>query len=692
VTPGPFTTALRLAAIAAVYYMAGRLGLSFAFVNASASAIWPPTGIAVASLLLYGLRCWPAVFVGAFLVNLTTASAVVPSTAIACGNTIEAVLAAWFIQRYAGGVRAFDKAGDIFRTAAFALVVATPLAASVGTLALVATQLAASEDIAIVWATWWLGDAAGAVTVTPLVLLWTQRPWFAALAARPLEGALLGVTLVGVTLGVFGDYTVAGREHWELAWLCLPVLLWAALRFGPKECVAGATVVSVLAIRNTLAGSGPFSGHPPNHALLILQCFISILMLATLATAAEARERRARERELELLNRELEERVQTRTADLARAQDHLEEAQHIARLGSWEWDINKDRVSWSDELYRIYGLEPATFVASYDGFLARVHPDDVEPVRQQVTKAVTSGERMMFEHRIVRPDGSVRIVAARADVVRGADGRPVRLTGTAQDVTDQRRAEEERAALAREHAARVEAEEANRAKDQFLATLSHELRTPLNAVLGWSHMLLQRTLDEGARERAIESIYRNATIQNQLVSDMLDISRMTGGDIVLTVGVVDLPSLVEAAVEAMRPAAVDKEIELVTSLDETAWIEGDAKRLSQVLNNLLNNAIKFTPPGGQVAVDLQRAEDQTILVVRDTGPGIPPEFLPHVFDRFAQADVSVTRAHGGLGLGLAIVRHIIERHGGRVTVGNVSSGTGAIVTARLPALTATRVT
>jgi len=464
--------------------------------------------------------------------------------------------------------------------------------------------------------------------------------------------------------------------------------LWTALRFGPKECVAGATVVSVLAIRNTLDGNGPFASHPPNHALLMLQCFISVLMLAALATAAEARERRARERELQLLNRDLEERVTARTADLARAQHHLEEAQHIAHLGSWEWDILKDRVSWSDELYRIYGLEPATFSASYDGFLARVHPDDVEVVRQHVTNALSSRERTTFEHRIIRPDGTLRVVAAQADVVRSADGRPVRLTGTAQDVTDQRRAEEERAALAREHAARVEAEEASHAKDQFMATLSHELRTPLNAVLGWSHMLLRRTLDEAGRERALELIYRNAMIQSQLVSDMLDISRMTAGEIVLDVGLVDLPSLVESAVETMRPSTVEKGIELTTSLDEAAWVKGDAKRLGQVLNNLLNNAIKFTPRGGKVSVELVRADGETVLVVRDTGPGIPPDFLPHVFDRFAQADDSVTRAHGGLGLGLAIVRHIIERHEGSISVANGPPGTGAIFTARLPALAA----
>ena len=156
--------------------------------------------------------------------------------------------------------------------------------------------------------------------------------------------------------------------------------------------------------------------------------------------------------------------------------------------------------------------------------------------------------------------------------------------------------------------------------------------------------------------------------------------------VLLDVNLVDLPSLIESAVETMRPAAVEKGIEIETSLDETAWVKGDAKRLAQVLNNLLNNATKFTPRGGRVSVELTRADGETLLVVRDSGPGIPPDFLPHVFDRFAQADDSVTRAHGGLGLGLAIVRHIIERHDGSVSVANGPPGTGAVFTARLPAL------
>ena len=218
-----------------------------------------------------------------------------------------------------------------------------------------------------------------------------------------------------------------------------------------------------------------------------------------------------------------------------------------------------------------------------------------------------------------------------------------------------------------------------------MATLSHELRTPLNAVLGWSHMLLQRTLDEAARERALELIYRNAMIQSQLVSDMLDISRMTAGEIVLDVNLVDLPSLVQSAAETMRPAAVEKGIEIETSLNEAAWVKGDAKRLAQVLNNLLNNAIKFTPRGGRVSVELTRADNETVLVVRDTGPGI--RRLPTARVRLLRpggrvGDARAWRARSRPGDRAAYHRAPRRKRDRRQR----PSGTGAIFTARLPAL------
>jgi PAS domain S-box-containing protein len=254
------------------------------------------------------------------------------------------------------------------------------------------------------------------------------------------------------------------------------------------------------------------------------------------------------------------------------------------------------------------------------------------------------------------------------------------------DITERKHAEQERAQLLlREQAARREAEAANRAKDTFLATVSHEVRTPLNAIMGWARLLRNGKLDTATGARAIESIERNATVQSQLIDDLLDISRIVTGKLNLEVGPVELGPIILAAIESIRPAAETKEIAIESVLDPAVeQISGDPRRLQQVVGNLLSNAIKFTPEGGRVNVRLDRADACARITVSDTGQGISPEFLPYVFDRFRQADATNNQPQTGLGIGLAIVRHLVELHGGTVQADSPSEGQGATFTVKLP--------
>ena len=247
-------------------------------------------------------------------------------------------------------------------------------------------------------------------------------------------------------------------------------------------------------------------------------------------------------------------------------------------------------------------------------------------------------------------------------------------------------AEEERARLlVREQELRRQAEDANRMKDEFLATLSHELRTPLNAMLGWAQVLRLGKIDEAAAARALETIERNARVQAQLIADLLDVSRIITGKLRLDVQAVELPRIIEAALDSVRPGADAKGIHLDVRLDPlSSPVMGDADRLQQVVWNLLSNAIKFTPQSGLVEVRLRLDGGSAEIRVRDTGAGIRPDFLPYVFDRFRQAESTITRSHGGLGLGLSIVRHLVELHGGSVAVLSEGEGTGAEFTVRLP--------
>jgi signal transduction histidine kinase/CheY-like chemotaxis protein len=239
--------------------------------------------------------------------------------------------------------------------------------------------------------------------------------------------------------------------------------------------------------------------------------------------------------------------------------------------------------------------------------------------------------------------------------------------------------------LASEQDARCAAEDANRLKDEFLSTVSHELRTPLTAINGWALMLRAGRLNAAQSSRALETIVRNAKSQNQLINDLLDVSRIISGKVRLDVAPVKLCSVIEAAVETVRPAAEAKGIRLSALLDPSAdTMSGDAERLQQVVWNLLSNAVKFAPNGGRVEVILKRADSHVEIVVADNGQGIKPEFLPHVFERFRQEDSGTNRQQGGLGLGLAIVRHIVELHGGTVRVASEGLGKGATFTVALP--------
>jgi PAS domain S-box-containing protein len=260
------------------------------------------------------------------------------------------------------------------------------------------------------------------------------------------------------------------------------------------------------------------------------------------------------------------------------------------------------------------------------------------------------------------------------------------IGGQIGQFTQRKRAEGERAELfARERAARSDAEKANRLKDEFLATLSHELRTPLNAVIGWSRMLNSGRLDRENSKHALEVIERNAWAQKQIIEDILDVSRVITGKLQLNLSPVDLVAVVDAALDAVRPAMEAKEIKIDTIIDSSLrTISGDPDRLQQVVWNVLSNAAKFTPNGGSIEISVNQSETHALIQVRDSGPGIDPTFLPHVFERFRQADGSTTRTHGGLGLGLAIVRHLVELHGGTIIVENRADDQGATFTVRLP--------
>jgi PAS domain S-box-containing protein len=317
--------------------------------------------------------------------------------------------------------------------------------------------------------------------------------------------------------------------------------------------------------------------------------------------------------------------------------------------------------------------------------LQLVHEDDRARAEQSWKQAVATANQVELELRL-RLGQAYRWHLMRAVPERDERGRVTGWIATATDIDDRKRSDEDRARrLEAERQAREEAEAANRAKDEFLATVSHELRTPLNAILGWARMLSSGMLDAARMEHAIETIERNAQVQTELIEDILDVARIVTGKMQLHIRPVSWATLVKAAVDTVRPTAEAKGVALRAQLAEVPdGTTGDPERLQQVVWNLLSNAIKFTPPGGVVEVTLTQAEGAVEVAVQDSGKGIPQEFLPRVFERFSQADGISTRSHGGLGLGLAIVRNLVEQHGGEVAAESQGEGKGARFIVKVP--------
>jgi PAS domain S-box-containing protein len=320
-----------------------------------------------------------------------------------------------------------------------------------------------------------------------------------------------------------------------------------------------------------------------------------------------------------------------------------------------------------------------------------------EPRRNPVERALADGVVSVLTDPVllVARDGLERPVAHSAAPIRDAHGATLGAVLVFRDATSQRQselalkqqAEERQILLERERDARAEAERANRLKDEFLATLSHELRTPLNAVLGWSHMLTRRQMTAEQHHQALAAIHRNAQAQARLVDDVLDLSRIVTGRLALTSEPVDVCEIVRTTAEAFTPALTGKRQDLCLDLQAGAEITGDPHRLRQIVWNLLSNANKFTPDGGAIRVQVARTSQHVELTVSDSGQGIDPAFLPFVFDRFRQGDSSSTRGHGGLGLGLALVRHLVEAHGGQVSAASDGLGKGTTIRIALPART-----
>jgi signal transduction histidine kinase len=519
-----------LLGIAGVYLGAARLGLALAFVAEQTTTVWPPSGIALAAVLLLGARVWPAIWLGAFLANVMASAPLLTAVAIAGGNTLEALAGRWLLRRVAGPDFTPDRVKPVVGLVVLAALGSTTVSATIGTLSLILGGVQPSTSLGAIWWAWWVGDATGILVVTPLLLAWFAGPWRPS-AFRLAEGlGLLALLVLTMVTGFIGPLARLSGQH-PLEYTVFLFVIWGALRFGQRGTATVTAVASAVALWGTLQGSGPFATGDPHESLLALQLFMGTVAGSGLLLGAAVTERKS-----------------------------VEEA------------------------------------------LQRVH---------------------------------------------------------------------------------AELQEASRTKDEFLATLGHELRNPLGAIT--SAVAGLRAAATGDRAATLCSIIERQTGQlTRLVDDLLDVARIATGKISLEREPLDLHAAVEQCLTGLGQAGRTAQHRLFFD-GSPALIDADRVRLEQVVSNLLDNALKYTPPGGAIHVTVRPEADEVVLRVRDTGIGIPASFLPRIFDLFAQAPPRRPEgSRSGLGLGLTVVRRLVELHDGRVMAHSDGPGTGTEVIVRLP--------
>ncbi len=924
-------TWLRLLALAGACYALGWLGLQFAVTHDIASPAWPPAGLGVAAVALWGRRALPAIVLAALLVELTAGLSAPWALAVALGAGTEAALGGWLVAR-AGGNRVFQSLGGVPRFGAAAFLAALP-AAAVGVASLLGAGVITADDALQTWLTWYLGDLVGIVILAPALLGAAGAAWTWPSTRQVGEGlAAIGVLAAAVVVA-FWIYVA------PLVFVVVPPVVWIALRFGPRVTAFALLGLDLVALLGTEAGNGPFQGGPPGVAILVLQAFMVTLSLFCLALAALASERGRSARDLELrvaerthtlaeVNLRLQAEVQERRA----AEAAMAEAQRVAQMGTWRWDVTKPHAEWSAELYRIYGLDPATHVPSYDDYLTRVHPEDVERVKaatddvfkrqkpyshdervrrpdgswrhlhtwasaiadpngkllalvgacQDITERVAQetkfkgllesapdamviadaqgkivlvngqAERMFGytrqeligqpiellvpasaagrhaknraayahqpvarpmgagldlrgrrkdgsevpveislapletpegtlisssirdvtarnqaahalaeslerfralsdaspigivhttsagvvdyankawlnitgladyndpeamrkavhpedqpkmaqswracirdgvefagEMRFVRPDGEVRLTSSRAVPVRGHNGAITGFVSAVEDITERRAAEQ---TAQKEREARLEVrrlQEQADFKTNFLRTAAHELGTPLTPIKIQLRILrdLVARRPEAPEGKAVVILERNVDRLQLLVRDLLESARLQSGRMKLNPRAMDLAHQVHDVVETFQEPAIEAGIALDAKMPNEVTMVGDPDRITQVLYNLLSNAMKFTPAGGRVHVQADDLGETVRFVVEDNGSGFTPEQASHLFQPFSQVHDPMQTSKPGSGLGLYICRGIVEQHGGGITAYSAGPGKGARFTVSLP--------
>ena len=621
------------AGVVGLYVGAAKLGIELSVAHGVITPVWAPTGISLAALVLFGTRFWPAVALGALIANATSGASFPEALFISVGNTLEAVVGTTLLRR----VRfrpTLDRVRDVLALVILGAVVSTTISATNGVTTLWVAGDVSGSKYGSDWVLWWVGDAMGDLMVASLLFVWLGAPLRRLSRTRTLEAlALLGL-LAGLSCFVF----LAG--YWRYPHLLFPLLVWATLRFRLQGAATSSFVVAAIAVTGAVNGTTPLGNGSATEVVQILEGLLAVITVSLLILGAVLAERDASD------------------AALEQAHARLAEAQEVARVGSWDWDIAANRVTWSDQLYRLYGLEPRSRDVTYEWYVERVHPDDRKLVTDTVERASRDARPFSFDHRVRLPDDSVRWLHARGRVVMDEAGVPSRMLGTSQDITDRKRAEEVR--------------------ENILSTVSHELRTPLTSIVGFALTLKEKgmQLGEDARAEMSAHLAEQADKLDRLLSDLLDLDRLRHGLLRPSFRATDVGGLV-AEVASAYPA----DSHPVSVRADTVIAEVDAPKLERIVENLIANAVKHTPARTEISVSVEHQDESVLIAVDDFGPGVMEKEREAIFELFKRGAAATQVA--GTGVGLSLVARFAALHGGTVWVEDNAHG-GASFRVLLP--------
>lgn len=868
-------------ALAAVYFGAAELGLSMAFVAEQVTVVWPPTGIALAAVLLFGYRAWPGIALGALLANAMANEPLPVACGIALGNTLEALVGAWLLHRFVRFRIALERLTDVLGLVFLAAGVSTTVSATIGVTSLCLGGVQPWDAYGSLWGLWWLGDGMGDLVMAPVLLAWAAGPRCRGRPRYLAEAAALLAGLVVVSAIVFAGRPSLPGAGYPLEYTIFPFVICAALRFGQRGAATLTLIALTIALLATLKGAGPFAAGSVHAGLVMLQFYMAVVAVTALLLGAVVTERALTERrraagyavtrvlsESPSLNEAAPRILQAvgdsldwdvgaiwtvdQTAQLLRcvavwhrASVDVPEFSAATRRGTFApgsglpgrvwadgraaWitnvrrDLNFPRAALAarEGLHGAFGFPVvlnAEILGVIEFFSRAIQPPDEDLLQMMAAIGHQIGlfiERKLAEEALRRSEVRYRFLAeagaalavlvdlestlqtvarlavpsfadwcvvdlagedpplrrvaaahvdpAKVSLARELDcrfppnpgvtyhplhvlrnGRPeivgevsdawlaatardeehlgsmrelglksylgvplcvrgktvgvvsfvVAESGRRYDAADLAVAEElaRRAAAALENAQLYAAlRETDRRKDEFLAMLAHELRNPLAPIANALHILKMPGVNSAVAERARGMMERQLQQLVRLVDDLLDVSRIMRGKIELRKQPIDLAVAVNRAIETVQPALTARGHELTISLSPAGVrLEADLVRLAQVIANLLNNAAKYTEPGGRIWLSAEQEGDNVVLRIRDTGIGIAPEMLPLVFDLFVQADRSLDRSQGGLGVGLSLVKNLVAMHGGSVQARSDGPGKGSEFIIRLPALPSPR--